>query len=164
MQTITITSEKNRRYTALIDGKPFGTLYYPKWFSQDAEITIGASMYILKGKGFWKTHGEVLKDGMPIFDIKTKWSGNVISRTKEAHHFYTLKPKGFFKCGYVLENYKGEVVMEVKQEFSWKFNPGYLLTVNEDTMTEDTMLLALVAMHYFRAAMNAAAASVAAAG
>jgi hypothetical protein len=161
MQTITITSEKDRRFTASIDGKVVGTLLYPKWYSQDAEIMIGSSAYSIKPRGFWKMGSEVLKDGKPIFEVANKWRGTQISRAKEPHHFYTLKLKGWFKNGYILESYKGEEILEIRHDFSWKkFNSGYTVVLNDAIAGEDGLILVLVAMHFYRAAMNAAAAGV----
>ncbi|MCW4468510.1 hypothetical protein OGH69_06015 [Flavobacterium sp. MFBS3-15] len=158
MQTIIITSEKNRHYTLRIDGKPAGTLHYPNWYSQDAEIMVGESAYTIQAKGFWKIHGEVIKDGNPLFEVKTKWRGTVITRAKEMHHFYTLKPKGWFSWAYILESYKGEEVLQLKQEFTWKkLASNYIVTAQKPFEGEDGLLLLLVAAHYYRAAMNTAA-------
>ena len=152
MQTITIASEKDRRYTASADGKPFATVHYPKWYSQDAEIELGGNSYFIKGKGFWKTSSEVLLDGRVLYEIKNTWRGTIISRAKELHHFYKLKPKAWFKSGYILETYKGGEVMEIKAEYSWKsFYTGYTITLNDKISGEDGLLLALLALHCYRA-------------
>ncbi|WP_294822452.1 hypothetical protein [uncultured Flavobacterium sp.] len=152
MQTITITSEKDRRYTASAEGKPFAKLYYPKWHSQDAEIEVGGSTYFIKGVGFWKTSSEVLRDGKVLYEIKNTWRGTIISRAKELHHFYRLKPKAWLKSGYILETYRGEGIMEIKTDYSWKsFYSGYTVNCDDKNSGKDGLLLALIATHCYRA-------------
>ncbi|MGQ2983848.1 hypothetical protein [Flavobacterium sp.] len=160
MQTITIASDKDHRYTASADGKHFATVHYPKWYSQDAEIELGGVTYQIKGIGFWKTSSEVLLDEKPLYNIKSNWRGTIISRAKEEHHFYKLRMKAWFKTGYVLETYKGEEVMEIKSVYSWKsFYSGYTITFDDRTSGEDGLLLVLIATHCYRAMQkqNAAA-------
>jgi len=160
MQKITIASEKDRHYLASADEKPFGTLYYPKWYSQDAEIELGGVTYQIKGIGFWKTSSKVLLDEKPLYNIKSTWRGTIISRAKEEHHFYNLRMKAWFKTGYILETYKGEEIMEIKSVYSWKsFYSGYTITFNDKYPGEDGLLLVLIATHCYRAMQkqNAAA-------
>ncbi len=163
MQTITITSKKDRRYTALIDGRAVGILNYPKWYSEDAEITVGNMVYALKGKGFWKTSTELLKDGQPVFIIRITWSGTEISHVKQPHHYYKVISRGWHKSGYMLESHKGEKVLEIEKEGNWKkWTSGYTVTVNTPVADDESLLLAFLAVHCYRGALIAAATGVAA--
>jgi hypothetical protein len=159
MQTITVASEKDRHYTALIDDKAVATLIYPKWYSQNAEITIGNSVYKISNNGIFLRSGEVFDDEKIVFNIRTRYRGTLVSRIKGTDYFYTLKPKGFFKYGYMLENNEGREIMELKQEFrSDKTIPNY--KINTDiVINNDVLLIAIVATYYFRIAMNEAAVS-----
>lgn len=164
MSLITITSEKNTRYIALLDGKELGALVYPKWYSQDAEIFIGTTEYTIKGKGFWKTDREVIKDGKILFYIKTKWRGTEIIRYNEVHHPYILEPKGWFSNGYVLKDYTGKDVFMMTQEFSWKkWSSGFEACSHINMDDEDNKVLLMLSLHYYRSALNAAATGVVAA-
>jgi hypothetical protein len=164
MPLITVTSEKNNRYIALLDGKELGILIYPKWYSQDAEIVIGRTQYIIKNKGFWRTDSEVLKGGKMLFRIKTKWRGTMIIKFNEPHHPYMLEPKGWFSNGYVLKDYTGKDVFVMTQEFSWKkWSSGFEACSHIDMEDEDSKVLLMVSLHYYRSALNAAATGVVAA-
>lgn len=149
MQRIDITIEKSRRYTIVIDGKSVAELYYPKWYSQDAQIMIAGSAYRIKGRGFWKLHADVMKDDMPVFEIKNTWRGTFI---KEMHHFYEVKQRGVFKSGYRLVDYKGNDIMEIESDFTWKkFTSFYTVTFYGNDLTEENLLLMLITAHCYRA-------------
>ena len=82
----------------------------------------------------------------------------------EAHHFYQVKTRAFFKSGYKLVNYKDEPLAEFIYKVSWKkFRTLYEITLSKDIQPDANMdFLALALMVKYGIDMQKAAATAAA--
>jgi len=163
MKKIEITQDNYRVLTALKDEVLIGRIVYLKWYSANkAAIMVGEnSEYSLEPKGFWQTKLEVLKDNAIVCKVKSKFSGYEISRPTDPDRPYRFKYKGFFKNGYVLVNYKDEVLLEIVSNFSWKKRyPGYTAACSDDFGDDEfEKILLMLCVHFCRTLYNAAAAS-----
>lgn len=159
MREINVIPNGYKAFTAVDNNVTVGRLEYLKWYSSRATINIGdQSLYSLEPKGFWQTHQELKKDGILVLQMQMKWNGSIIiKKPKDAERFYTLQPKGFFKNGYVLSDYKGNDLMHIRYNFSWKSNSGYIITCGDDFGNDEfEQLLMLLTVHYYKAMQNAA--------
>lgn len=163
MKKIDIKAHNHRAYTALEGEKVIGTLVYPKWYSEKAEITLDKeTVFEVATKSFWKATQQVFKGKEVLLDIKATWKGSyIINRPGDPERPYTFKPKGWFKNGYLLTNYKDEVLLEITQHFSWKkFTQDYAVASDETFGNEEIdRVLILLSAHFFRAMQNAASAA-----
>ncbi|MEL1245070.1 hypothetical protein AAEO56_12400 [Flavobacterium sp. DGU11] len=161
MKTITVISEGSRKFNSIVNGEVKGSLVYPKWYSSNPEIWLGKDgPYIFKAQNFWHTKYSLTKDDRPLFDMQSKWnSSTVISPVKETHHQFVFRAKSMFSLCNTLVNYKGEELLEIRSDYSWKkFTQGYAITCADDFgSTEQEQLLILLSLHYFRVMQNAAA-------
>jgi hypothetical protein len=165
MKEIDIVPNGYRAFTAILKGEMLGRLEYPKWYSAKARITLGNDVqYILEPKGFWQTSQELKKDGTVIMEMKMKWNGSIlIWKPKDAERAFEFKLRGFFKQGYVLNDYKGNQQLAIVTDFNWKkFNSGYIITCGDEFgSNEFEELLILLSVHYCKAMQNAAASAAA---
>lgn len=163
MKKIDIIQESYRELLALEGKNLIGTLVYPKWYSYNkADITVGENLlYRVEPQGFWQSKIEVLKDNALVLNVNSKFSGYEVSRPTDPDRPYRFKLKGIFKNGYILINYKDEVVLEIVSNFSWKkMYPGYILTCADSfANAEFDRLLIMLCVHFSRTLYNAAAAS-----
>jgi|GEM_PF-1731220 len=165
MKIIDIAQDNYRVLTAN-EGKDFlGRIVYTKWYSGNrAEITINQdAVYQMEPKGFWQSTLEIFKEGIVMLNIKSKFTGYEISRPIDADRPYRFKMKGLFKNGYVLVNYKDEVVLEIVSNFSWKkMYPGFTITCSDNFGNDDfEKLLIMLSVHFSRTLHNAAVTSAA---
>jgi hypothetical protein len=161
MKEINVLPQGYRAFTAIWNDIVLGRVEYPKWYSSKAVISIGEeAVYTLEPKGFWQTTQELKKDGVLILEMQMKWSGKIlISKPKDADRSYAFQPKGFFKNGYVLTDYKGNEFFHIRSDFSWKkFNAGFIITCKDDFGNDEfEQLLMLMSVYYFKAMQDAAA-------
>lgn len=160
MKKIDITQQNYRVLTAEENKIPFGRIIYTKWYSGNrAEISIDQNaVYRLEPKGFWQTQVDVFKDEVLVTTINSKFTGYIITRPIDPERSYRFKYKGFFKNGYVLVNYKDEVLLEIAANFSWKkMYPGYSV-ICSDGFGNDVFekLLLMLCVHFSRTMQNAA--------
>ncbi|MES2486657.1 MAG: hypothetical protein V4581_12020 [Bacteroidota bacterium] len=144
-----------------------GRITFTKWSSNKAEIALADnSIYQMVPRGIWGVQYDVVKDGQPLYQSKMSFWGKItITPIKEAHHFFTLKHKGY-KGGYVLQNYKGEEIARIIQNFTWKsFKSTYTLSTQPGfTQAEQGKLLVLLLGYHYRAMQSAAMSTGAVAG
>ncbi|MDV6170065.1 hypothetical protein R1T16_16625 [Flavobacterium sp. DG1-102-2] len=163
MKKIDVTQENYRVLTALEKDVQLGRIIYTKWYSNSkSEITVGnKELYTMVPKGFWQSKLEILHGDVVVLKTETKFSGYTMSRPIDPDRPYKIKHKGFFKNGYIVVNYKDEVLLEISPNFSWrKMYPGYTIAC-ADTFGNDDFekLLIMLSVHYCRNMQNAAAAS-----
>lgn len=163
MKEINVIPHGYRSYTVIFnDDSVIGRLEYPKWYSSKATINIGKDdFYSLEPKGFWQTHQELKKDGVLILQMQMKWNGSItLTKPKETERYFSFQPIGFFKSGYVLVDYKGNELLHIRYNFSWKkSNMGYIITCKDDFGNDEfEQLLMLVSVHYYKAMQDAGAA------
>jgi hypothetical protein len=165
MPQIKVFNDNNRNYSVTSNGNVLGVLQYRYWYSSKAYITIGKEdEYTVERKGFWGNLHEVKHGGVVQLQLKTQWDGGIaIIKPKEKEHFYEFKRKGFFANGYVLTNYKGEELLLLKADFSWKkFTTGYTIDCNEDFCNNPFQhLLILLCVYHYKAAQAMEVAAVA---
>lgn len=157
MKEINILPQGYRAFTAILNDGVTGRIEYPKWYSSKAVISIGKSVYTLEPKGFWQTTQELKKDGVLILQMQMKWSGKItMSKPKDPDRSFIFLPKGFFKNGYVLTDYKGNEFFHIRFDFSWKkFNSGYIVTCKDDFGHDKfEQLLIMLSVHYFKMIQN----------
>jgi len=164
MKQLDISLHTNRDFIISYKGEEIGRQHYPKWSSSKAVINIGSNEYLLEPRGFWQTMHEVMENGNMVLQMQIKWSGGTqMHKPKEPHHFYMFNLRGFFKSGYILSNYKGEELLEIKTDFSIKkFSTSYLITCN-DTFgdTDFEKLLIMLSVSCYRQGQRTAAAAAA---
>lgn len=162
MKQLDVKVAQNRDFAVLHNGVEIGRQYYTKWHSNKAEITVGETHYTLEPKGFWQTTFQVMQGSTPVLKINYNWSGYAhIVPVKEPHHFYNIKPRGFFKHGFLLANYKGEAVLEISATFSFKtFKTTYTIQCQDNFgNTPLEQLLIIIAIHCYRQAQRNSAAA-----
>lgn len=158
MKTIDVISQRSRGFaTVFSDGIAAG-LEYPKWYSLVGVVTIGESRYGIVPKGFWKSRYEIIKDNKLLMTVANNWNGGAIITYNDGGRPLEIKPKGFFKSGYVLVNHRNEVLCEVQSDFSWKkFTQDYKLTCADSFGEEETDKVLAMFSVYFYIAMQTAA-------
>lgn len=152
MSIIKVFTDNNKHYSVTSNGNVIGMLDYKHWYSAKATITIGEDNYTIVRKGFWGTLHEVRHYDEVILLIKTQWDGGVaIIKPREKHHFYEFKPQGFFTKGYTLTNYKGEELLLITPDFSWKkFISGYNISCNDNFGSNNLeQLIISVSVYYY---------------
>lgn len=158
MKTIDVKTEK-RKFTAHSNGEVIGVMEFPKWYSHMAAITVGESIYRICPTGFWNFRYEVIKDGKVVLTVKNTWKGYVITKNMDQERPLTLMPKGFFKGGYIIKNYRNEVVLEVHSDFHWKkFSQDYRVICGDTLVDEEfDSMLALLSVYFYIEAQTATA-------
>jgi len=162
MKQLDVTLSHNRDFVVWHKGQELGRQHFPKWNSQRAEIYLGKNVYLLEPKGFWQATQDVSIHGKVVLQISTKWNGFArIERPEEPNRYFIIKPKGFFKQGYMLTNHNSQVLMEINSRFRFKnFKTMYTINCNSNFgATSFEELLIMVAMHCYRMAQRAAAAA-----
>jgi len=162
MKTIIVTAESYKKFVATIDEVLLGRLEYPKWSSTYPELWLrkDEGPYVIKAANFWHTKQELLKDGIPIFLMQSKWNGHTVIHTpKEPHRVFTLKPKTTWSMNYALFSHKGEELLTIASDFSWKkFTTRYIITCSDEFGSdEQEQLLLLLSLHFFKVIESAAA-------
>ncbi len=162
MKKIDIKAHNHRAFTAFEGETVMGTLVYPKWYSEKAEITLDKdTVFKVVAKSFWKATQQVFRDKEVFLDIKANWKGGyVITKPGDPERPYIFKAKGWFNNGYLLTNYKDEVLLEITLNFSWKkIAQDYAAICYENFGSEELdRVLLLLSAHFFRTMQNAAAA------
>jgi len=164
MKKLEVTQENYKVLTAFENKTVIGSIVYPKWYSTNkGVITIGEKEnYALEPKGFWSTKYDLVKDNAVVLSMKSKWQGSIeLTKPIDPERPYNFKGRGLFKNGYTLTNYKGEILLEIVTNFSWKkMYPGYTITCG-DTFGNDEFdrVLIMLSVHFLRAIQNQAAAA-----
>lgn len=163
MKTLTITAQGSRKFTAAFEDGTIVGIEYPKWYSMVAVVTVNEKRYGIIPKGFWKSRYEIIIDNKLLFTITHTWSGCSIVKPNDPERPLAIKPRGFFKGGYVLTNYKNEVLLEVTSDFSWKkFAQNYTISYS-DTFgeTDEEKVLMFFSVYYAIIVQTAAASGAA---
>lgn len=152
MSQIKVLIDNNKDYSITSNGNVIGSLNYKHWYSSNAEIAVNKDTYTIVRKGFWGSEHEVKHGDDVVLRLKMQWDGGIaIIKPNDKEHFYEFKPKGFFVNGYELTNYKGEELLLMTTNFSWKkFISGYDINCSDnfgDSPLEQ-LLIAVLVYHY----------------
>lgn len=165
MLQIKVFNDNNRNYSVTSQGNVIGMLQYRHWYSSKAFVTMGKEEeYVIERKGFWGSKHEVKQNGDVLFILKTQWDGGIaIIKPNQKAQFYEFKPKGLFVNGYTLTNYKGEELLLMTTDFSWKkFTSGFNISCSDNFGTLPLeQLLIMIAVYHYKAAQAMAMAAVA---
>ncbi|MFL9844385.1 hypothetical protein [Flavobacterium rhizosphaerae] len=159
MKQYTVLKNGAREFTIKREETLIGGITFAKWYSAYPQIHLAdGSVIRTEQKSFWKGTREILLNEQPWLELKGRINPMFIPY-KQAHHFYKIKQRGFFKQGYIIVNYKGEQVALLYSTFSWKgFKTEYILTCEDDfgnTPTENFLLVYLV--YYYKEQQRVAA-------
>jgi len=152
MPKINVLIDNNKHYSITSNGNVISSLSYKHWYSANASIAVKDDDYTIVRKGFWGSEHEVLRGDDVVFLLKAQWDGGVaIIKPGDKEHFYEFKPKGFFVNGYSLTNYKGEELLFMTTNFSWKkFISGYDISCSDNFGNSplERLLIAILVYHY----------------
>lgn len=141
--------------------KRLGELRYENLFFLRAEILLESKEhYEIKPSGLFQTSINVTKDGSEIAKLIMNWRGEIVISYQSGQEFI-LKLNTFFYGKYVIENKKGEKIIQLDPKFNWReFHYTYDIVYNitDDSNSKDILLLLLgiYAANYFVACMSGA--------
>lgn len=163
MKTIDVSVNGKNVYTAAHNEIFIGKIEYPKWYAMNkAIITLGEdTVFNLEPRGFWHSTQQLLKGNAVLLNVKNTWKGYLLTKPIDPERPYKFQHQGLFKNGYVLLNYKDEVVLKIAPNFSWKkFNMSYTITCDDIFGNEEfDQLLLLLSVHYLRIIQSSASGS-----
>jgi hypothetical protein len=165
MPIIKVFNDNNRNYSVTSQGNVLGMLRYRHWYSSKAYITLGNDdEYNVVRKGFWGNTHEVKQNDSVVFILKAQFNGGIaIIKPNDKEHFYEFKPNAIFTDGYVLTNYKGEELLLMTTDYSWKkFTTGYNISYSDNFGASSLEhLLIMISVYHYKAAQVMAVAAVA---
>ena len=111
-----------RKFQFLENHKIILELYYPRWWSNNAEIRYLGKQFKIKAKGFWQNTFIILKNGLEIGSIKLNWKQDSVislkakSKTEKNYHLYQ---ESFWHTKFVVKANESSV-LRIHAKRNWK--------------------------------------------
>ena len=138
-----------------------GELIYENLFFLNAEIKMPIlNIFKIKPVGFFQTSIKVTKNETEIASLAMNWRGEIVISYHDGQD-YVLKLNKFFYGKYIIENEKGEKIIQLDPKFNWRefhYNYDIEYSITDDDNLKDPLLLLLgvYGANYFIACMSGA--------
>ena len=150
-----------RKFQLLENHKIISELYYPKWWSNNAEIRYLGKRFEIRAKGFWQTNFIITENHREIGSIKLNWNQNstIILKTKEHKELtYHLSQESMWHSKFVIKSKKHPII-RIFAKSNWKkFHPDYSLKIENDDASVDLNLLTTISIYLINNRLKSAAA------
>lgn len=129
MANYSITIENRNLINLYCNNNLLGTLNLSTFNLTKAYIQLGSNIINFKYLGWFKSDMQLLLNNIPIFLVKSNWTGNV-RKIYELNNtltpIYIIKASGFFKKEFQLLNTANHIIIALQLNFSFrKFNIAF---------------------------------------
>jgi hypothetical protein len=145
-----IFERDSKTYDLVSEDSTFlGKLEFQGWFESKAFITTQfGEFYDLTTVGFWTSKVEVRIGGDLFAELQRNWMGQVIIDIigTDTHKDFIVKPKGFWRNRYVLQDRYENDILTLLPQFEWFNKTHFDVEINPEFQSQanETMILLAV--------------------